>query len=209
MKFFDVSTSPSPRRVRIVLAEKGAEFETVTVDTPNGAHLKPDFLSLNPWATVPVLQLNDGTCISEAIACCRYLEDAYPNPPLMGVDKEEKAMVADMQWRMEIDGFLAVGESLRNSAPGLKNRALTGPDNYEQIPELADRGRERVKRFFTVVNKILNDRTYIAGKNFSIADITAFCAISFADRLKFEIPEEATNLRRWLENINSRPSTLV
>jgi len=209
--FYDCTTAPSPRQVRMFIAEKGLtdSIKNIEVNLRDAEQLSPEFKSINPYCTVPVLETETGERFFSTAGCCRYLEDAYPNPPLMGVDKEEKAMIADMQWRMEIDGFLAVGESLRNSAPGLKNRALTGPDNYEQIPELANRGRERVKKFFTVVNKILDDRAYIAGKNFSIADITAFCTISFADRLKFEIPEEATNLRRWLENINSRPSTLV
>ena len=84
MKFYDVNGAPSPRRVRIVLVEKGIEYETVLVDTPNKAHLEANFLMLNPWATVPVLQLDDGTCISEAIACCRYLEEVHPEPPLFG-----------------------------------------------------------------------------------------------------------------------------
>ena len=89
MKFYVVNGAPSPRRVRIVLVEKGIEYETVPVDTQNKAHLKADFLSLNPWATVPVLQLDDGTCISEAIACCRYLEEAHPEPRLFGKNPED------------------------------------------------------------------------------------------------------------------------
>ena len=90
MILYDVKTSPSPRRVRIFIAEKGLDIEVVQVNTAEREHLKEDFLKLNPWATVPVLKLDDGTCSSEAIACCRYLEENYPNPPLMGVNPSEK-----------------------------------------------------------------------------------------------------------------------
>ena len=209
--FYDCTTAPSPRQVRMFIAEKGLtdSIKNIEVNLRDAEQLSPEFKDINPYCTVPVLETEDGERFFSTAGCCRYLEDAYPTPPLMGVSTEEKALVADMQWRMEIDGFLAVGESLRNSAPGLKDRALTGPDNYAQISALADRGRERVKRFFITVDEILEERIYIAGKNFSVADITAFCAISFAERLKFEIPEESINLRRWLESVSSRPSALV
>ena len=119
MILYDVKTAPSPRRVRIFLAEKNLDVEVIQVNTAEGEHLKEDFLKLNPWATVPVLKLDDGTCISEAIACCRYLEENYPNPPLMGVDPSEKAIISMWEHRMEWDGFLPVAEVLRNTDPGI------------------------------------------------------------------------------------------
>jgi len=209
MKFFDVSTSPSPRRVRIVLAEKGAEFETVTVDTPNGAHLKPDFLSLNPWATVPVLQLNDGTCISEAIACCRYLEEAFPDPPLFGKNPKEKAVIAMWEHRMEWDGFLAVAEYLRNSAERMKNRGLTGIVNFEQIPALAERGKKRVAQFHSILNERLGESEYVAGDYYTIADVTAQVSLDFGNRAGLEYLDDKFNIARWHGLVNARPSASV
>ena len=153
MKFYDCSTAPSPRRVRIFIAEKGLAIPTVQVDLRNGEHLTESFRILNPWCTVPVLELDDGTAISEAVAVCRYLEDAHPEPPLMGVDARDRAMVAMWEHRFEIDGFLAVTEAFRNQARGLAGRALTGPGSVEQIPELVTRGRARVERFFAALDE--------------------------------------------------------
>ena len=129
MKFYDCSTAPSPRRVRIFIAEKGLsdDIEAVEVNLREQEQLGEAFRAINPFCTVPVLELDDGTRLLSSAGCCRYLEEAYPEPPLMGRTAEEKAIVADMEWRMEIDGFLAAGEALRNAAKGLKDRALTGP----------------------------------------------------------------------------------
>ena len=211
MKFFDCSTAPSPRQVRIFIAEKGINdiIETVEVNLRDGEQLTDSFRKINPYCTVPVLETDDGTRVYSTAGCCRYLEEAYPEPCLMGKTNEEKAIIADMQWRAEIDGLLAVGEALRNSAPGLKDRALTGPDNYSQIPDLAERCRKRVERFFSTMDQILQNKTYIAGSDFSYADITAYCAISFATRLKFDLPDNAMNLHRWFESINERASSKI
>lgn len=211
MKFYDCATAPSPRQVRMFIAEKGLtdQIETIEVSLREAEQLGDAFRAINPYCTVPVLEADDGTRVFSTAGCCRYLEEAFPEPPLMGRSPEEKAIVADMEWRMEIDGFLAVGEALRNSAPGLKDRALTGPDNYAQIPELAERGRQRVERFFTTLDTILEGRDYIAGENFSVADITAFCAVSFANRVKFELPDAANNAHRWFESVSARPSAAV
>lgn len=193
------------------IAEKGLtdKIETVEVNLREAEQLGEAFRAINPYCTVPVLEADDGTRMFSTAGCCRYLEEAYPEPPLMGRSPEEKGLVADLAWRMEIDGFLAVGEALRNSAPGLKDRALTGPVDYPQIPELAERGRQRVQRFFTTLDTILEGRDYVAGETFSIADITAFCAVSFASRLKFELPDGANNAHRWFESVSARPSTAV
>ena len=173
--------SSCAQKVRIVLAEKGVEFETVPVDTPNKEHLQAEFLSLNPWATVPVLQLNDGTCISEAIACCRYLEEAYPEPPLFGKNPKEKATIAMWEHRMEWDGFLAVAEYLRNTAERMKNRGLTGLVNFEQIPALAERGKKRVAHFHSILEERLGESEYVVGEYYTIADVTAQVSLDFGN----------------------------
>ena len=209
MKFYDVNTSPSPRRVRIFLAEKGVEFETIPVDTRNMAHLEPDFLKLNPWATVPVLQLDDGTCISEAIACCRYLEEAYPEPPLMGRDPKEKAAISMWEHRMEWDGFLAVAEYLRNTIERMKGRGLPGTVNFEQIPALAERGRKRVVHFFDFLDKQLSESEYVASDYYTVADITAQVSLDFSSRAGLQYSNDKKNIARWHGQVNARPSATV
>lgn len=140
MKLYDFKPAPSPRRVRIFLAEKNVSLPTQQVDLRQGDQMQEWFLRLNPWATVPVLELDDGTAISEASACCRYLEEVYPDPPLLGRTPTEKGVVAMWDHRCEIDGFLAVAEAFRNKTPGMKDRALPGVFGFPQLPELAERG---------------------------------------------------------------------
>ncbi len=206
MILYDVKIAPSPRRVRIFLAEKNLDVEVIQVNTAEGEHLKEDFLKLNPWATVPVLKLDDGTCISEAIACCRYLEENYPNPPLMGVDPSEKAIISMWEHRMEWDGFLPVAEFLRNTVERFKNRGLTGTLNFNQIPALAERGQKRIAHFHDFLDKRLAESKFVATDKYSIADITAQVSIDFAQRVGVSIPEDKKNILRWHSNVNSRES---
>lgn len=206
MKFYDCATAPSPRRVRMFLAEKGVTVPVVQVDLRAGEHLRPEFLKLNPWGTVPVLELDDGTTISEASACCRYIEEIHPQPPLLGRDPKEKAVIAMWDHRCELDGFFAAAEALRNETKGMAGRALPGPVGYEQIPALAERGRARVRHFLDVLNQRLAETPFVAGAAFSVADITAFITVEFASWMKLVPPEDAAALRRWLEGIRARPS---
>ena len=207
MKLYDCATAPNPRRVRIFLAEKNLTIPVVQVDLRAGEHLKPDYAAINPSKTVPVLELDDGTRISESVAICRYLEDSFPEPPLMGVGAKERALVEMWNRRMEHDGLFAAGEALRNAAPGLKGRALAGVDEpVEQIPALAERGRASMARFMRRLDQRLAESRFIAGDKFSIADITAFCAIDFARWAKITPPEDLTHLARWRAAIAARPS---
>ena len=148
MRFYDCGTAPSPRRVRIFIAEKGMDIETVEVDIRNGEHLYDSFRKINPHCTVPALELDDGTSIAEIPPICRYLEEIQPEPNLLGADPKERALISMWDRYMEFDGFMAVAEALRNSAKGMRGRALTGNAGYEQIPDLAERGRKRTERFF-------------------------------------------------------------
>lgn len=207
--FYDCAPAPSPRRVRMFLAEKGMTVPTVQVDLRAGEHLGEAFRKLNPWGTVPVLLLDDGTAISEASACCRYLEEIHPVPPLLGCTPKERAVVLMWDHRCEIDGFLACAEAFRNEAKGMKGRALPGPLNLEQIPALAERGRARVRHFFDVMNARLAESPFVAGESFSVADITAFVSIEFAAWMKLTPPEDAAALNHWLEAMRARPSANV
>ena len=206
MKFFDCKTAPSPRRVRIFIAEKGITVETVDVDLRSKEQLNPDFRSINPHCTVPVLELDDGTSLTTTAGIWRYLEAAYPNPALMGETPKQQGIISDLQWHIEMNGFMAMAEFLRNSAPAMKGRALTGPHDYEQIPELADRGRLRVQRFLEEIDQIISTKSYVAGDQFSIADIDLLVFIEFAAWRKLGLPEGAVNAHRWYEDVRARPS---
>ena len=205
MKFYDCATAPSPRRVRIFLAEKGISVPTVQVDLRNNEQLTPAFRKINPDATVPSLELDDGTRINDAVGICVYFEAIHPQPALMGETAEEKALVASWQREAERNGFYAVMEAFRNSAPGLKGRALPGPHDYEQIPALAERGRLRVQHFHEQMDARLAQSEFIAGPRYSIADITALITIDFAARAKMPIPESCGHLRRWHAQVSARP----
>ncbi len=206
MKFYDCSTAPSPRRVRIFIAEKGMDIPTVQVDLRGGEQMTPEFRAKNPRCTVPVLELDDGTCLGDIVAIQRYLEEIQPEPPLLGRDAKDKAVVAMWDRAMEFDGVMAVAEALRNAARGMANRALTGPVDYAQIPELAERGRQRVRRFLADLDARLGDSPHVAGPDYTVADITALVAVDFAGWIKEGIPEDAGNLKRWHGQVSARPS---
>lgn len=206
MKLYDNSTAPSPRRVRIYLAEKGIEVPRVEVDLRNVEQHSGEFRKINPNCTVPVLELDDGTLINESLAICRYFEELCPDPPLMGVDARDKALVTMWDRRMELDGYLAASEGLRNWARGFKGRALTGTAGVEQIPELAERGRARVERFFDLLEGRLAESEFIAGPRYTVADITALCTVDFAGWMKLYLPDAHANARRWHDAVSVRPS---
>ncbi len=206
MKFYDCHTAPSPRRVRIFIAEKGLEIETVEIDMRKGEQLSDEFRAINPNCTVPALVLDDGTRLLTTAGIRNYLEDLHPTPPLMGATAKEKGVIADLQWQIEFGGSLAMAEALRNSVPGMKGRALPGPVNYEQIPELAERGKMRAQRFLDNVDHMIGDKPFVAGDNYSIADIDLLIMIDFAGWLKMGLPEGAANAWRWYEAVSSRPS---
>lgn len=206
MKFYDCKTAPSPRRVRIYLAEKGLEVETVQIDLANGEQFGEAFRKVNPDCTVPVLETDDGQCISEVIAICSYLEALYPDPPMFGTTPADRAAVLMWNAKVEQQGLWAMAEAFRNSAKGLANKALPGPDNYSQIPELAERGRQRVARFLQQLDKRLGESEFVAGNFFSVADITAMVCVDFAAWIKIEKPEIAVNLTRWYSAVSGRPS---
>jgi glutathione S-transferase len=206
MKLYDFALAPNPRRVRIYLAEKRIDVPMVQVNLREQEQLQPGYLAINQFATVPVLELDDGRRIGETIAICRYFEENHPAPPLFGRDAYEKASVEEWQRHIELDGFLAVGEAFRNGMPGWKGRALTGQHGYEQIPQLVERGTQRAMRFFALLDQRLADREYMAGPHFSVADITALVAHDFGVRAKVLNTEAMPNLRRWYAAVSARPS---
>jgi glutathione S-transferase len=206
MKLYDFHGAPSPKRVRVFLAEKGIEIPTEEVNLREGAQNTPEFRAVNPSCTVPVLELDDGTRICEAIAICRYFEATTPEPPLMGIDARDAAVVAMWEHRCEQDGYMAVADALRNSAPRMKGRALPGPVGYEQIPALAERSKVRVGHFFEMLDRRLAMDAFVAGPRYSVADITALVAVEFAGRVDLAIPESCRHAQRWHREVSARPS---
>ena len=203
---YDCATAPSPRRARILLAEKGVAYETIQVDLRNGEHLGEAYRRINPQCTVPALRTEEGTLLTDNAGITAYLEARFPEPPLLGTTPAEKADVASWNWRVEFEGLLAIAEAMRNSAPSMANRALTGPVNYAQIPELARRGLARVEQFFVMLNERLAGRDYVAADRFSVADITAVVAVDFARVVKVRAGEQHPNLMRWRDALAERPS---
>ena len=206
MKFYDCKTAPSPRRARIFIAEKNIPIEHIEVDLRNAEQMSDAFRAINPYCTVPVLELDDGTHLTTTAGIWQYLEAAYPEPALMGKTAEQKGIIADLQWRIETGGFMAMSEYLRNSAPAMKGRALTGTVNYEQIPELAVRGQDRLTHFFNDIDELVGTKPYVAGETFSVADIDLLVVVDFAKWKKITLPETAVNAWRWYETVSARPS---
>ncbi len=203
---YDCATAPSPRRARILLAEKGIAHETVQVDLRNKEQLSDAFRAINPQCTVPALRTEEGDVFTDNAAIAAYLEARYPQPPLLGTTPARKAEIASWHWRVEFEGLLAIAEALRNSAPAMANRALPGPVDYAQIPELAQRGLARVPQFMEMLDAHLADRAFIAADQFSIVDITAVVAIDFARVVRVKPGEQHVNLLRWREDMAKRPS---
>ena len=203
---YDCVTAPSPRRARIFLAEKGVAHETVQVDLRNSEQLSDAYRKINPQCTVPALRTQDGEVLADNAAITAYLEARYPEPPLLGITPIEKAEIASWNWRAEFEGLLAVAEALRNSAPAMANRALPGPVDYQQIPELAQRGVTRLQQFFVTLNDRLAGRDFIATERLSVADITAVVAVDFARIVRVKPGEQHPNLQRWRESMARRPS---
>ncbi len=203
---YDCATAPSPRRARIFLAEKGVPFETVQVDLRNAEQMGDAFRQINPQCTVPALRTEEGSLLSDNAAIAAYLEARYPEPPLLGRSPQDKAEIASWQWRVEFEGLLAIADAFRNSSPAMVNRALPGPVDYPQIPELAQRGSARVLAFFAALNMQLQDNAFIAAQQFSVADITAVVAVDFARVIRLKPDERFPHLLRWRAAMAQRPA---
>lgn len=203
---YDCATAPSPRRARILLAEKNITHETVQVDLRSGEQLGEAFRQVNPQCTVPALRTEEGLVLTDNAAIAAYLEARYPSPALLGESPQDKAEIASWNWRMEFEGLMAIAEALRNSAPAMANRALPGAVDYPQIPELAQRGLARVAQFLIDLNERLADREFVATDRFSIADITAVVAVDFARVVKLKPGEQHPHVLRWRAAMALRPS---
>jgi glutathione S-transferase len=208
MKLYDWKMAPNTRRVRMFMAEKGIELEIEEVGQAEFPALEDDFLAKSPSRLAPVLELDDGTCIAESIAICRYLESLHPDPPLMGVDPKSAAVIEMWERRAEAEGMQAVAELFRNSHPAFVDRSLPGWDEpIAQVEALVERGRARTDHFFKIFDDRLAESEYVGGDTFSVADITTLCSADFsAGAAQVPIPDDAVHMQRWHKAVSARPS---
>lgn len=210
MKLYGFSITPGPRRVRMFLAEKGIQVDTIDAVAADGVSLADWYVERYPHALTPMLELDDGTQIGEAMAICRYFEALQPDPPLMGSDPTEKAVIEMWERRAYNEGMGAIEEVFRNSHPLMVDRGLPGARApVPQIPALVDRGMGRLRRFFDKIEDQLSKHPYLAGERFSVADITALCSLDFGRWCRLDIPEDCKSVQRWHTEVSSRPSALA
>jgi len=200
LRIYDLPASPNARRVRIFLAEKGLEIPMVPVNMMRGENQTEDYLKKNSLGRMPLLEFDDGTTISESIAICRYIEGTHPSPALMGSGALESATIEMWQRRMEFEFILPIISIFRHTAEMWKGR-------FVQIPEVAEQERIAVKARMEWLNKELDGKQFIAGGDYTVADITAQCAFVMAKAaLDIRIPEDLENLNGWWARVTSRPS---
>jgi glutathione S-transferase len=200
MKIIEMRSAPNPRRVRIFLAEKGIEMTFEQVDIGKGEHKLPGFAELNPMRRVPVLVLDDGTTIAESIAICRYFECVQPEPALFGRTPVEKATTEMWNRRIEHSFWFHVQQVFRHLHPAMAELEVP------QVPAWAEANRPRVYETLCFLDKELATRPFIAGEDYSIADITALVTVDFMKPARLARPPELTNLARWHDAVSSRPS---
>ncbi|MBW2281862.1 MAG: glutathione S-transferase [Deltaproteobacteria bacterium] len=199
MKLHDSAMAPNPRIVRIYLAEKGIDVPKVQVDIAKAENRQPPYLAKNPMGGVPMLELDDGTCIAETIAICRYFEEQQPEPPLFGTDAKDKAVVEMWRRRMELEVANPIMQTFRNTHEFFKGR----------IPQVAEWGevmREAANKRLEWLDSVLADREWVAGERFTIADITAMVGIDFGRVSGIRIADDQKNLARWHAAASARPS---
>lgn len=208
MKLYDCQIAPNPRRARIFMHEKGIDIPRVEIDVLAAENLKPEFLAISPRGLVPALELDDGTCIDEVMAICRYLEEIHPEPYLLGADPVARALVTSRQRQMEFDGMIAGSEVFRNQNENFAARSLPGATAapLPAIPELVTRGSAILQRFFAALEKYLSETEFVAGADFSMADITAMCAVDFVGWVDMKIPASCPLTQAWYDKVAARPS---
>jgi len=200
MKIYDTAGAPNPRRVRVFLAEKGiTNIPLVQVNIGTAENRTPEFLKINPMGGIPVLELDDGTHIAESVAICRYFETIKPEPPLMGVDAKDKAVVEMWNRRMEFEILSMTAASFRNTSDFFKGR-------IPQVKEYGEIAKSAALKRLEWLDTVLADREFIAGPRYTIADITALIGIDFGRTTAIKIQENQKNLARWHQAVSSRPS---
>jgi glutathione S-transferase len=200
MKLYDGGRAPNPRRTRIFLAEKGIKLPLEQIDLGSLQQMSADYAKINPLKRVPALALDDDTVITESIAICRYFEALQPDPPLFGRGAVQVARIEMWNRRLELNLLFPVAHVFRNTHPAMKEMEVP------QVPAWAEANKPRISEFVAIVDRELEDRRYIAGDTFSVADITGLVAVDFMKPAKLAVPDELKNLKRWHAEISARPS---
>lgn len=203
MKIWGSPSAGNPVRVAIFLAEKGIHVPFEPVDLWQGAHRSPDFRAKNPSGLVPVLELDDGSCISETIAICRYFERLHPNPPLMGIDPLDEAIVEMWQRRIEFEFFEPIRAVFRHSMP------FMAPLEPVQLADWAALNRPKAAAAMAIMDAQLRAQPFIAGPRFTVADITAILAFQVMDIAGIAIPEGCDAVARWRDALLARPGVVA
>jgi len=199
MKLYETKVAPNARRVRMFLAEKNVNLESIEIDLKGGGNLTKEFKSKNPFAKVPVLELDDGTIISESVAICRYFEELYPTPCLFGETALQKAQIEMWQRRAELGFLLPVGMAFQHCSGFFKDRMTPNQAWGEDCIEKAH-------DYLKLLENHLASNTYLAGDNFSIADITMLTTLDFAKVIDIRLSIEYENLSRWYDLVAGRES---
>jgi glutathione S-transferase len=197
MKLYDLKAGMNPRRVRIFLAEKGIEVPITPIDMMKGENRAPEFLKLNPLGTLPVLELDDGTILTESVAICRYFEFLKPKPNLFGHEGLEQALVEMWNRRVELELMRPLAEQFRHLSPFWQGRVA-------QIPEYGEAQRTQLGHVMEWLDRELAARPYMAGDHYTIADITAQCAFVLGKNTGAPIPDGLHNLKRWWDLVSAR-----
>jgi glutathione S-transferase len=200
MRLYDGGRAPNPRRVRIFLAEKGIEVPLVSVDMGALEHRGETISRLNPLQRLPVLELDDGTVLTETVAICRYFEELQPEPALFGRGALGRAVVEMWQRRVEFGLFMTVAAAFRHLHPAMKEWEVP------QVPEWGEVNKPKAVEFLHYLDRELQEHPFIAGDEFSIADITAFVSVQFMKPARIALPQELAHLRRWFDGVAARPS---
>lgn len=200
MKLYDTPLAPNPRRVRWFMAEKGIDdIEIVTLNLMQGEHKTPDYVAKAGLANVPMLELDGGSCITESIAICRYLESCYPEPNLFGRTPEEIAFIEMWTRRAEMLVATPVMIGVRHTHPAMG--ALE-----QQIPVFGEHNLTTATRALKVLDRRLAESEWLAGDRLTIADIVAFVGIDFGRMIKFKLPEDLSHVARWADAMRARPA---
>lgn len=208
VKLYDFGPATNAQRVRMFLAEKGLDIPKVEVNVREGALFEEPYRSKNPFAVVPFLELDDGTCIGESVAICRYLEELHPEPALFGRNARERAIVEMWNRRVELDGFMPIVHAARNAIPLFAGRVVPGTrTDLAQLPEIVERGKAMLAILLERLDAQLAGRAFIAGDSFTIADITGYFTIQTAARIDVAISENCPNVARWYGEVAARPSS--
>lgn len=203
MILYQDKRAPSPRRVRIFLAEKSITVESREVSIMEKQHFSADMIALNPFARLPFLQLDDGQVISETVAICRYFDALQPEPNLFGKGALEIARVEMWQRRIELGLFYTIAHAFRHTNPHMAEL---------EVPQIADWGKanmDRLEDVLKIVDDALTDREFIAGENYTIADITALVSIDFMRIIKRRLSDSHPNFVRWYDAVSARPGSVA